>query len=579
MILDYGKNRTRELIRQTSLKLREISVRTDEINIDDALSYFERRTDTEAVRGKYKDRAAIGIRKKEGDQGYETYTKSRVAEMIDQGELEVITVGTGPRILGARATLFSYPTQSWDWTTQVEEKDQPDEETAKIITEQREAGGFWTEVPNADWISCGIETGPLHVDWMGGHLDYRAFSPNAINIRYGESIEDSGVQRGVDYHSLEDALVVVVLLSGARGGNDAFPEVNQYVAYFGRSDIYPYGRRVQFFAQHWQDIPDVDADPTAHDYRLASGEIANPLSWMASKKASEGIAVPEYPIVLMHGGLSRTADTPIPISTSLYESCLEIDVAFSKLLKASQTSALGKDVLTNELGHELPRCLEGAVLLRKGQTLQIMGQPVSNAQGAMEITKDTMRALAEGYNVPGYQVIAPPGGNPESGIALIVRTQPLIKDRDDRAKLNKKEVERLWQIERYMYEFVTGKPLGTRETKQIWNPGRYIMPETETEKVTRLTTAMDKGLIDYVRAIRDFHNLATDKDAIEFIEKMQDPERTIYKAPTASGAQRTGLPLGISARLAKPQDNDNQDNQDNQDKNQLNQNGRRPPPS
>ena len=560
MQFEYGQSRTTELIRQTSLKLRDVSYEIETTNVDDALAYFERREDTSKIREKYEDRVATGIRKTEGESGYETYTKQRVAEMIEQGELEIVSVGMGPKIINARATLFTNQTQSWDYVTGEGKEQQRDEDTAKIIAEQRKLGGFNVQLPNADYVAAGVDTGPLHIDWSGGHLVYKAFSPTCIYALFGDSIIDGGVERAVDYTNIEDAAVVVVLLSSQRNANDANPHINQYVAYFGRSDKYENGRRVVYESQNWKDIPEFGIDDKAHDYILkGTKDPANPLSVMAAKKANEGIVVPEYPICLFHGGLSKTADTLVPMSTSLYESCLEIDLAMSKLMKSSLTSALGKDVLTNELGHELPRCLEGAVLLRKGQTLQIMGQPVSNSQGAMEVLKDEMRAIAEGHSVPGYLVIQQAGGNPESGVALVVRTQPLISDRNGRVRTNESEVDRMWNIERYMYEFVTGQPLGNADTRQVWNPGRYNVPETDLDKITRLSMALDKGAMDYVRFIRDYYNFATDQDAMDFIDTMRDEERMAYKAPTATGAQRTGLPLGLSAKLqARPKEDSQQ---------------------
>lgn len=575
MQFQYGDSRTTELIRQTSLKLRDVEYHSDAITVDNALAYFERQNDTAYVKEKYKDRAAIGIRKKAGTATYETYVKGRAAEQIDNGELEVVTVGLGPRIINARATLFTNKTQSWDYVTGEGKVQAKDEDTAKLIAEQRRLGSFDIEVSDADYIASGIETGPLYVDWMGGHLIYRSFSPNCFFAKFSDTVIDNGIERGVDYLNIEDAACIVILLSTKKDSNEGSKHVNQYIAYYGRSDEYPLGRRVQYQASDWRKIPEVDTDKDAIEYRLNSGEVANPLSYMAAQKASKGIVVPEYPVCLFRGGLTKTQDTLVPISTSLYESCMEVDIAMSKLLKAGLTSALGKDVVTNELGYEVPRLLEGAILLRKGQTLSIMGQPVSNAQGAMEITKDMMRSIAEGYGVPGYMVIEQPGGNPESGIALMVRTAPLIEEREKRIKQNKSIVDRLWQIERNLYEFVMNSPLGSEDTRQIWNPGRYVVPESELEKVQRLTQAMEKGFIDYVRAVRDFNDLPTDQDAIDFIEKMRDEERTQYQAPTATGAQRTGIPLGLSARLQQRPGQDNQVNQENQPVQQ--QGGREPP--
>ena len=552
MQFQYGAERNNELIRQTSLKLRDVSYQIENANVDDALSYFERRTDTSAVREAYKDRYAVGIQKTEGEGGYETFTKGPEAELIDNGGYEIITVGLGPRINNARATMFTSKVQSWDWVTGEGAEQQSDEDVAKIIEEQRRLGGFDVQLPNADYIACGIESGPLYTGWFGGHLMYKAFSPSCLFAKFGDSIIDDGVERGVHYDQIEDAYCIVILLSTKRDSNNVSPHLSNYIAYFGRSEEYPVGRMVQYTSHRWDAIPDVDKDDTAVEYRLKSGEIANPLSYMARQKSSDGVHVPEYPVCIFHGGVSMTDDTLLPISTSLFESCLEIDVAVSRILKAGISSATGKDVLTNELGHDLPRSLEGAVLLHKGQTLSIMGQPVSNAQGAMEITKDTMRAIAEGYSVPGYKVIQEPGGNPESGVALIVRTQSLFDERDRRVKLNRREVDRLWGIERYTYEFATGQALGNTDTRQIWNAGRNLIPETETEKINRLNVALQNGAIDYPRYIRDVHDLPTDKDAMNFIDKMNDPERLAYQQPKASGALRTGLPLNLASTLQRP---------------------------
>jgi hypothetical protein len=108
----------------------------------------------------------------------------------------------------------------------------------------------------------------------------------------------------------------VVKLSESRANSSSDPENNQYIAFFGRSEEYPYGRQVTYTASQWDDWPPVGLGGT--EAMLPSGEIYNPLSWLAATNA-EYVGV-EYPIIILRGGTTITSDTLTPISTSMYES-------------------------------------------------------------------------------------------------------------------------------------------------------------------------------------------------------------------------------------------------------------------
>jgi hypothetical protein len=452
--------------------------------------------------------------------------------------MEVITSGTGRKILGTLSNLFTNPTQSWTYLSE-DGKPLEEDDVAELFA-HREAGGFHNALPQADWISNAVGTGPNLISWSSGHLTYNPFSPACVYARYHDFVMDEGEPRGVDYKNLEDATVVVVETIQASTNTSA--DQSQFLAFFGRSNDYPFGRMVQYVSNNWDGWPDVN-DPNAIDYRLDSGEIANPLSWLAA--TGEGVGV-EYPIIMIDGGISVTHEKIAPVSTSLYENCLEIDVAFSRLLKDSLENALGTKAIRSGMTTHLPRTLSGVVHLMDDQEMQIHFVPNSNAEIAFKITKEQARAIAESHGVPGYMIISEAGALPESGIALAIRTQPLMHNRDTRIRLNKTPVSKMFDIERGLYQVHTGEPL-LPNTKQVWNPGRFIMPENELDKLTRLSTALDKKAISYVRFIRDLHNLATDDDAVKFIEEINE-QNTEFPAPAAPAAPRPGLPPGITPR-------------------------------
>jgi hypothetical protein len=230
----------------------------------------------------------------------------------------------------------------------------------------------------------------------------------------------------------------------------------------------------------------------------------------------------------------------------MYESVLEIDLAFSRLLKDGLNAARGKDIITNELGAPLPRSLEGIIALQKGQTIETIGRTAKEAVDAINVVENEARTVASGFGVPGYMVISEGLATPESGIALAIKTAPLIETRERRVKLNKQQVDKVYHIERGLLEVHSDDTLPS--AKQIWNPGRVVIPETESEKIANLSAAMKEKLKSYVRAIRDYYNLPDDDAAVEMIEKIE--QQNLENPPPQ--AQRVALPTGTLTRAARP---------------------------
>jgi hypothetical protein len=227
-------------------------------------------------------------------------------------------------------------------------------------------------------------------------------------------------------------------------------------------------------------------------------------------------------------------------------SLFEVDLAYSRLMKDALSAATGKTLVTNEQGAPLPRSLEGAVALQKGQTLEVTGRPAINAKFALDVINDDAVLLGSGFGVPGYMIVTDSLAVPTSGIALAIRTKPLIEARERRVKLNRTQVNKVYHIERGLLEVHSDTTLP--QAKQVWNPGRMMVPETEMEKINNLSMAMDKKLKSYVRAVRDYYDLPDDDAAVEMIEKIE--QQNVENPPPA--AQRVALPTGVLSRAARP---------------------------
>jgi hypothetical protein len=553
MIIDAISS-SNEVVRQALYEsdVAKISYKSD--LIDQAVPYFERQLDHYLVRKAFKQRFSIGIKPASdassdsadigASLGYETYAKGAVGEMVDQGMLEGLTAGVGGKISRALGNLFISETQVWGYTSDGETTDQSIE-AESLINLHRKNGGFWTAAVKADQLSCAINGSLLYIDIRGKYLKYHVVSPSCFHAIFHSTISDSGIDRAVDYSEIEDATAVVLRLSD-RVSSDVTKQ--QYLAIFGRSEDYPNGRYVTYHATRWDGIPDV-GDREAHDCTLPDGTVANPLSYLAAQNPTESI--PEYPIVAFDGGLTLVTNEIVSTSSSLYENCIEIDIAYSRLLKDALNAARGKDIISNPSGAPLPRTTEGVVSLLRDQTLDIKGQPASNAQGAMSVLESAIVSIGHGYNVPGYMIVSGPATLTDtSGVALMIRTAPLVEFRRHRVALNSLSVDKIYDIERGMLRIFTGSADFLKDIKQTWDAGKYIIPEDSMIKTERLAKAEESGYIDYVEAVKQYHNLATDEDGMATIDKYTEraeeyPGKTGgQNQPVARNAQPVGLTFG-----------------------------------
>jgi len=324
-VLDYGIDRNRTIIRQSLKEVQALNVFEIAAAVDDTLNYLERNGDADIVRDAMIQRFATYIKRVDGagndidSGGFEVFTKEATAEQIEQGHFEVVTSGVGTKICNA-TRIFNNPTAFFDYVDEEEEKrkktekkkkpappqldengqpietEEPDEDEEDMedlgatVNAQREAGELMTALNKADFIAAAVETGPMLIGWSGGHFTYKPFAPTAIYFKYGDSVIDNGVERAPSYTSIEDAICVVVQLNSLANSTGNNVDMSQYLAIFGRSEAYPFGRYVQYEARKWDDIPDFGM-PGAKDWtplpgRIGAGKPANPLSWYAATRGN-----------------------------------------------------------------------------------------------------------------------------------------------------------------------------------------------------------------------------------------------------------------------------------------------------
>jgi hypothetical protein len=263
-----------------------------------------------------------------------------------------------------------------------------------------------------------------------------------------------------------------------------------YLAIFGRSEDYPLGRWVTYRANSTDTaIPD-PGTPGSFDYEI-EGQVANPLSYYAAERPDEDL--PDYPIIILDGGTTEDK-VVMPIYTSLYSDCLEMDVSASHLAATSQDAARGTVALSIDntaSTQPLPRTLHGAIALQPGQAVEFLDHNAQNSVYALEVLEGLMINQAAGYSVPDYMIRPDDTAiSKESGTALMVKTQPLRKARQFRVNLNQNAIRKLHSIETELIWLHADEDQALLDslvqTKQHWDPGEITIPESATDKTARI---------------------------------------------------------------------------------------------
>jgi len=537
--------RNSELIRQPLKELKKAAEDATDEEVVDAMAFFDRNGDIQAVKDLMTKRFATGIKKdKDNPNAANTsayYTRNVPQKAIEMGHNPVVSTGLGTQIAKALATLTTQPSQRYEYLIpgQVDEQGitARSEETAEIIKAVRLKGGYDEAIEAADFISVCVESSAFHCYWGGRTLKYDAILPSDIKFVYGSVIVDDGVERGIDYTDIEDASAVIIRTASNKGSVDGTPDKQAWLAYVGACPEYPDGRMVSYTAQDYWPIPAEGADG-AIDYRHdQGGPICNPLTYLQNHGGKLApLSKHEYPISILRGGIRVKVSELMPISTSLYESSLEVELAWSQILKYALMSARGKDVFTQSgvksWGGRLPDNLD-IIVLPEGLEYRQDGRSASESTGATEVVKVIAQQTAGGFSVPGYMVVKGSGA-PEAGIALAIQTRPLMDNRERRRSINLTAFERIFFTEVGLITEYTGEaPIGP-DIVQRWSPGKWIPPRDEKAELEVIASAMDIKVMDLVEAvIRFYPEITTAAEAQVVIDKFteRDPGYT-DAAPT-----------------------------------------------
>jgi len=188
-------------------------------------------------------------------------------------------------------------------------------------------------------------------------------------------------------------------------------------------------------------------------------------------------------------------------------------------------------------------------LLGRGQAVDVKGVPASNSSEALKVVQALQRASAESWGVPGYEVASEGAAVPESGVALYLRSLPKIRLREQRVKLNAPAVDRLYQIERVIIERNAPERAIGDGVYQVWDPGDWTPPVSDTERLAEIEGARKAGMLSYLEAFREYHRLPTAADAAALIEQMRESDSEVQPlaVPQAQEPARRGV-AAIAAR-------------------------------
>lgn len=526
----------------TRLDLSEAITITNPDEMNDAADYMEGLDgkDVDLLKEFLKGRYAVGIRRIEDEtdssgpilstggrasSGYEDYTKGAVSYAIEN-IYNVCLTHVYKRIASTLGCLFSQP-HAFEYVAEGLGGDQmivP--EVQEAIEDYREYGRAQRQFIRADRLSVACGAAALRIGWRVDCLFYEAIRPSHIWAAFGDRVESDGQTRATITHDIEDASLVVLKLASGNGRD-------KFIAYVGRCEAFPAGRMVTYWAKEWRNIPYVNSGSVdiIEEYTVDE-QPANPLTWLQNQRPD--ICRYEYPISIFLG-CDAGVDVLLPnTGMSLYRLCREIDAFQTRVMFDSLISSHGTYILKNERGAPAPASLYGAVMLRPGQELSIIGQDASQPQTANTVLNELQRALAEAYGIPGHLVVSDETGAPESGYALAIRYKPLIDARRERVQLNEDAILKIYDIERGLIAAHTGQydAIGAN-VEQRFVMDDLDLPKNPVEEMAELQARKDLGVIDIVGIVMEVEDM-NEADAIEYLKQIKERSAE-FEQPKSTG--------------------------------------------
>ncbi len=486
--------------------------------------------DIQHIKVKMAERYASEITRTENSAtGEPTYnsvkTKESQVAAIKNNLYEVVTKGMTRKIATNVARLFENST--FKYVT----NGLPDPEFTAVMSEARKDGSFNLRASRMDEISVVTGSSAMLVQVLNNKLNYQPMAQDKIWIVFGNAIKTGARYSAVDILNIEDALTVIIQL-----------DKDSYVAYFGRSDVYPNGRMVKYKASAWHKAPSLTPDAkdkeaqaiaaSAEDYEI-DGVIYNPLTYWQDK--SEDYSSPEYPVITWQGSPAGVGNCILPTQTSLYESSKEIDLSASRTSMSANKAARGAWFFTSTDGatNEPTSFDEGVKTLEEGQSALVLSVPAGNIKTADTINNSNANYLSDQWGIPAYLLAVGENTTVPSAVALLELNRPAVMMQNKRAAINEESVDRLFDIEVALVSIETAKEVAA-DTEQIWEVSSLEVLQTKTELLNELKIEKDMGLIDNTGILLRLSNgLTTKEQAEEFLA-------TIKPAPVST-VNRLGI--------------------------------------
>ncbi|MGD9209249.1 MAG: hypothetical protein PVI90_00660 [Desulfobacteraceae bacterium] len=503
----------------------ETWIEPDSYVADKITGYFGRTTDRDQIRDAIIQRYGTGFRiDKDATSGItiKSYERSGFRERMMANQIEIVSLGLGHKIVNALSNLFSETTQNFSYVSKLNSIDIS--KIVEYLDKMRNGEQYLAGLTSADIMSIQCASSTIFTEFIDGRLRYRVLDPGKIRMMYHESIEVDGRIQPTDYRRIDDASKIII-----KTGTISDGITDRYVGIVGRCDQYPIGRYVAYTGDaDSRDLPAVGSG-SAMDWRI-DGEIANPLTYYGLMNPD--LEVPEYPISIIYGGNAGNIgdDDILPLSDSLMRDSLECDIAASQIRGAAAKHSEGTRVLTkskNGSSQLIPRSLHGNVILEDGQKLEDLKNDIASVQIAWETLRSQMVSIASSYMVPDYLISSEDHTvEASSGVALKVRTKPLLKLRENRVRQNKPSIYRLFEIEKALISIFADvdndqiiEVLKTCEQK--WDAGEMIAPENVVEKTNVLKTLYEIGVYDPIETIRIQYGLGSEAEAIDMYNKLK----------------------------------------------------------
>jgi hypothetical protein len=508
------------MIRSKLAESRALELVKNERIIDEINDYFEMRDDHDEIREKIKSRYGVGITVDKDDTNSESpfrlYAKGEFNKQVDAGLVAAIQIGFGRKIINAIATLFTEDGQRWDLVAENERDVSSEMNQLEVI---RENGKFHSAIEETDRRSVQSGAAAIFVQAKNDQLCYKSLSASDIRCYWPETVIDGDTERAPDKTDIEDAYAIVIRLSPID-----FDTYN-YLAIFSRSQDYPNGRWCTYQASTSHNaLPEINQDKSS-DYTI-NGEIANPLSYFANIYEGQDVQFAEFPISVIKG-VTDSNNSPFPFYDSLFQDDVEFTMTASHILAKANSAASGTHVVSQAhegVSNPLPPSLEPVVTCLPGITYEYVPKDAGNVVDALKAVEKLIVSSAQGWGVPDYMALSEDHTlDASSGVALEVKTRPLIKQRQRREEKNYQSVKKIFHIERAMIWMFIDQQLGESliSCELNWTAGPLALPENKQEKANQITQLMDKGIYDQIAAIRAWYNLTSDDEAIGMYETMK----------------------------------------------------------